>query len=144
MLGNLARSLNNELDTLVPTYRQARQGAAQFFGDENALEAGQKFVGQDFNMAETRAALNKMSDLERKLFADGFVSRMMEELGRHERVMNRPALVQRLFESPAAKERIELVLGAGRARELRAMLHVENIMEQSRQAVTGNSTTASS
>jgi hypothetical protein len=56
--------------------------------------------------------------------------------------MNRPALVQKLFESPAAKERIELVLGADRARELRAMLHVENIMHQAQLATRGQSTTA--
>jgi hypothetical protein len=141
VLGNLARSLNNELDTIVPSYQTARQGAAQFFGEENALKAGAKFVGQDFNMAQTRAVLNKMSDPERKLFQDGFVSRMLEELGRHERVMNRPQLVQRLFESPAAKERIELVLGPDRARELRAMLHVENIMQQAQLATRGQSTT---
>lgn len=142
VLGNLARTINNELDSIVPSYQTARQGAANYFGASNALEAGQKFVGQDLNMAATRAALDKMNPTERKLFEDGFVSRIIEELGRHERVMSRTGLVQKLFDSPAARERMTMVMGKDRTEQLRVALHAENIMNQADRAVRGGSTTA--
>jgi hypothetical protein len=115
VLGNLARSLNNELDTLVPSYRPARQGAAQFFGAENAFEAGQKFVGQNFSMAETRAALAKMSEAERRLFEDGFSQRMVETI---ERMPDRSDVTRRIWGTPAKREQVEIVLGRERADQL--------------------------
>jgi hypothetical protein len=139
VLGNLARSLNNELDTLVPSYRQARQGAAQFFGAQDAFEAGQKFVNQNFSMAETRAAINKMSEAERRLFEDGFSQRMVETI---ERMPDRSDVTRRLWGNDTARQRIELVLGPERARQLEAMTRVENIMRDSQRAVQGNSSTA--
>src|SRR5262249_15525308 len=112
-LGDLARSLNAVLDRMVPSYQKARQGAAQFFGAENAPEAGQKFVNQNFNVAQTRAAINKMSPSERQLFQDGFVSRMIETI---ERMPDRNDATRRIWGDPAKRQHIELALGADRAR----------------------------
>src|SRR5262249_18185559 len=60
-LGMLHRSLLSELDNANPAFARARQGAAQFFGAENALEAGQAFVRSSANIPEARTALARMS-----------------------------------------------------------------------------------
>lgn len=138
-LGGLARLMNTELDRLVPSYQQARQGAAQFFGAENALEAGQRFVTENFAIPQTRAAIARMAPAERQLFQDGFVSRYMEMLSN---IPDRADVVRRIYHNDTARQKIEIALGPQRARELEAMLRVENIMQQGLRAVQGNSTTA--
>lgn len=119
-------------------YRNARAGAAQFFGAENALEAGQRFVTENFAVPQTRQALGRMSPQERQLFQDGFVSRFVETLSK---IPDRADVVRRVYNSPEAQQKIEMALGPQRAHELEAMLRVENIMQQSLRAVQGNSTT---
>lgn len=138
-LGDLARQMNAALDNLVPEYQVARQGAARFFGSENALEAGQNFVTQNFNNAQTRRVLANMSDTERRLFQDGFVSRYIDMLNN---VPDRADVVRRIYNSPANREKIQIALGRERATELEAMIRVETIMQQGLRAVQGNSTTA--
>jgi len=138
-LGQLARSLNAELDNLVPSYAAARAGAARFFGAENALEAGQNFVTQNFANAEARQALARMSPVERQLFQDGFVSRFIETL---EKTGDRRSVLNQIGNSAAAREKLNIALGPQRAAELEAGLRVEGIMDLARSAVQGNSTTA--
>jgi hypothetical protein len=77
-----ARILRENLDTKVPSYADARAGAAKFFGAGDAIEAGQNFVGGSsrFGIPETRKALAKMSGQERQLFQDGYVSRLVQTI----------------------------------------------------------------
>lgn len=138
-LGQLARSLNSELDRLVPEYAAARAGAARFFGAENALEAGQNFVTQNFANADVRRALAQMSPEERRLFQDGFVSRFIEQLNQ---TGDRRSILNQIANSPNAREKLNIALGQQRAAELEAGLRVEGIMDFARSAVQGNSTTA--
>lgn len=138
-LSDLARTLRGELDQAVPSYRQARAGAAHFFGAENALEAGQNFVAKNMSANEARRALTQMTPQERQLFQDGFVSRFVETLGQ---VGDRRSILNKIAESPAAREKLNVALGRARAEELEAGLRVEGIMDLARNAVQGNSTTA--
>src|SRR4029077_4140165 len=55
-LGTLHRSLLTELDHANPAFGQARQGAAAFFGAENALEAGQNFMRSSADIPAARRA----------------------------------------------------------------------------------------
>lgn len=138
-LGNLATQLRGELDNLVPSYRQARAGAAQFFGAENALEAGQNFVTAKLGNREARATLARMSPTERQLFQDGFVDRLVQTLNA---TADRRSVLNQIANSPAAREKMEIALGRQRAAELEAGLRIEGIMDLARGAVQGNSTTA--
>ena len=138
-LRDLARTLRGELDTHVPSYQQARAGAAHFFDAENALEAGQNFVGKAMTSADARRALAQMTPQERQLFQDGFVSRFIETL---DNVGDRRSILNKIAESPAAQEKLRVALGRQRAEELEAGLRVEGIMDLARNAVQGNSTTA--
>jgi hypothetical protein len=138
-LESFARSLNTELDRVVPSYQQARQTAAAFFGAQDALEAGQNFVRQNFATAQVRRELARMTPVERQLFQDGFVSRYIETL---ENVADRRSVLNKIAESPAAREKLNLVLGPQRAAELEAGMRIEGIIDLARGAVQGNSTTA--
>lgn len=138
-LTGLKNSLVARLDEVVPSYRTARAGAAHFFQAENALEAGQNFVTQNFAAREARQALGRMSPNERQLFQDGFVSRLIETV---DKVGDRRNVVGQIFNSPAAREKIQIAMGRERTNELEAFLRVEGIMDAARGAVQGNSTTA--
>ncbi len=138
-LRDLARTLRGELDNHVPSYQQARAGAAHFFDAENALEAGQNFVGKNMTSADARRALAQMTPQERQLFQDGFVSRFIEQISQ---MGDRRSVLNKIAESPAAREKLNVALGRQRAGELEAGLRVEGIMDMARNAVQGNSTTA--
>ena len=138
-LRDLARTLRGELDAAVPSYQQARAGAAHFFGAEDALEAGQNFVSRNMSATEARRALTQMTPQERQLFQDGFVSRYIETLSA---VGDRRSILNKIAESPAAREKLNVALGRAQAEELEAGLRVEGIMDLARNAVQGNSTTA--
>lgn len=133
--------LVQKLDDAVPSYSAARSGAAHFFGAENALEAGQNFVGasQRYGVPQARAALGKMSPEERQLFQDGYVSRLVETI---EKKGDRRNVVNQIGQSKAAREELQIALGPQRAAELEATLRVEGLMDLARGAVQGNSTTA--
>jgi hypothetical protein len=139
----LKRKLLEELDGLIPEYKTARAGAASFFGAEDALAAGQKFVkaASSFNMNEAQKAVSKMSPSERGLFAKGFASELSHA------ILNTPdrrnVLNQLFLNNPNARARITLALGPKRADQLEAYLRREAIMDSLRQAVSGNSSTAS-
>ena len=136
---DFARVLRDHLDTLVPSYQQARAGAAHFFGARDALEAGQNFVTAKMANADARRALAQMTPTERQLFQDGFVSRFIETLNE---IGDRRSVLNKIASSPAARDKLNIALGRDRARELEAGLRVEGIMDLARNAVQGNSTTA--
>ncbi len=137
-LTGLRSSLVDELDQHVPSYQQARAGAAHFFGAQDALEAGQNFVTSHGNDG-AREALARMSPTERQLFQDGFVSRLVDRLNE---TGDRRNVLNKIADSPAARERLHIALGPQRAGELEAGLRAEGIMDTARQAIQGNSTTA--
>ena len=138
-LGNLAKNLRNELDVHVPSYKDARAGAASFFGAEDALDAGRKFAGNSMSAAEGRRGLAKMTPQERQLFQDGFVSDYVDMLNK---VGDRRSILNKIGDSPAAREKLNVALGPQKAAELEAEMRVEGIMDLARNAVQGNSTTA--
>lgn len=133
-----SRLLQN-LDAAVPSYQVARGTRAGFFQAENALEAGQNYVTQNFANREVRQQLAQMTPEERRLFQDGFVDRFVQTL---QRTGDRRSVLNQIANSPAAREKLEIALGPQRARELEAGLRVEGIMDMARTAVQGNSTTA--
>lgn len=138
-VGDLAKSLRNELDAHVPSYADARAGASHFFGASDALEAGGNFVTAKMANGDARSALAKMSPTEKQLFQDGFVSKYVQQLNESG---DRRSILNKVAESPAARERLNIALGPQRANELEAHMRVEGIMDLSRKAIQGNSTTA--
>jgi inorganic pyrophosphatase-like protein len=139
-LNGLRRNLLTELDAANPAFGRARQGAAQFFGAENALEAGQNFVRSSANINEARRAYARMSPPERELFARGYASNLADAVERAG--TNRNVLNSAFLNNTAAQQRTQLALGPARARQLEALLRAERVVDRPRTAIQGNSTTA--
>jgi hypothetical protein len=138
-IGTQARMLKEELDKAVPSFKQARAGAAAFFGAEEAVEAGANFAKQNFKVPETRRALSKMSAPERELFRQGFVSHILDVAGG---TRYRADLVSRIWGSPQSREKISIALGPSRAGAFEAFMNIEAAMNLPRTAIQGNSRTA--
>jgi hypothetical protein len=138
-LTEVKNAIVSKLDAAVPSYSAARSGAASFFGAQDALEAGQKFVTSSSSSADARRALSKMSPTERQLFQDGFVSKFTDDLSK---ISERRSVLNKIAESPAAREKLNIALGRDKAAELEVGLRVEGIMDLARNAIQGNSTTA--
>jgi muramidase (phage lysozyme) len=135
-----ARTLNgalkDHLDDLVPSYADARAGAAKFFGAEDALDAGQKFVRANMALGDAQKALSKMSDPDRELFKIGFVSKLIDDIGN---TRDRVNVMNQIAATPNAKTKLQMVLGSNGYRQLDALLSVEQSMDRLRTAL-GNST----
>jgi Cell Wall Hydrolase len=136
----LKSSLVKQLDSASPSYSQARGTAAAFFGAEDAIDAGRKFVQMNARPEDVRAALVKMNPAERTMFQQGFASKLVDDL---RNLGDRANVMTKINQSPAAREKIEMALGdPQKYKELEAFLRVEGIMNNLKNSVQGNSTTA--
>lgn len=138
-LMGLKRKLVSALDSAVPEYQKARQGAAAFFDADDAVEAGRKAFRMTREVPELRRAHFALNATEKDAAAVGYASEMIDAI---DAAKDRLNVINSLFGSPSARARNELFLGADRARELEAYVKVEQTLDMLRQAVSGNSTTA--
>lgn len=137
-LDTIRVQLLRELDQLVPEYAVARGTAESYFKARDALEAGENFVAGRFDLNSARAALAKMTQEERDLFAEGFASRYIESINK---INDRRSILNSLNASRDARERLTIALGSNRARAVESFLRAESLMDLARNAL-GNSTTA--
>jgi hypothetical protein len=138
-LMGLKTKLVSALDQAVPEYRAARQGAAAFFGADDAIDAGRKAFNSPRQIPEIERAVAKMTKAEQDAFSVGFASELMDRI---KTSGDRQNVIQQVFGTPSMRERVAIALGPQKARELEAYVRVEGIVDQLRGAVTGNSTTA--
>jgi hypothetical protein len=137
-IGTLRRQLLEEVDRANPAFAQARRGAAQFFGAENALEAGQGFIKSTASIEEARRAFARMSVPEQELFRRGYASSLIDLVERSG--VNRDVTIANAFNSTAGRAHTRLALGQD-ADRLEALLRAEQLVDRARKAM-GNSTTA--
>lgn len=131
--------LNTVLDGIVPEFAQARGGAARWFDADDALEAGQKFVtSKPSDMDAARAAHAQFSPTEKKLFASGLASSLLDKIGTTPDSVN---VINKIFASPQAREMIEMGMGKRAASELESFVRIEDTMQMLNRVVSGNSTT---
>lgn len=139
--GNLARVLRGELDSQVPSYANARGIAERYFGESNALQAGQKLAGKKMDPDQVEAILRKMRPDERALFQEGYASdlanRVIGSMGDTTNITKGRGILS----SPNERRMATAIFGPGGAAQLEARMHLERIMDGARQAM-GNSTTA--
>jgi hypothetical protein len=136
-LNALRNELLNQLDTAVPPFKTARQGASAFFGADNALDAGRQFALQPRNLPEAKAAIAKFSPAERKAFEIGAASSAIDVL----KTKDTFASVKQVFGSPASREFWATTLGPARAAQLESFIKVQAIQQASKDAVQGGSHT---
>lgn len=139
-LTDLKTKLVSELDKTVPSYAKARAGAAHFFGEENALDAGKSFVTNNkVTNDEARRELANMKPNERQLFQDGFISQYVDVLSR---TGDRRNILNKIADNPRARERLEIVMGKDKYAEFDTKLRIEGIQQLAKDAIQGNSWTA--
>lgn len=138
-VNNLRRQILEQVDAAVPSFGQARAGAARMFQAEDALEAGQKFLTSNMPAHEARKALGKMTAPDQELFREGFRTSLLEKV---RGLSDGRDVVKNIFNSPRAREQVEIALGKEGAAKLESALHVEQTMNLLRNALGGNSTTA--
>ena len=141
----LAEDLRNQLDQATTdtsgtsSYQKARSAASQFFGAENASEAGSKFFLNKMEANDARDALAKFTPTERALFQDAFLSEYKKYIaGAGDRSTS---ILDKINGSEKAREKINVALGPVRAKELESMIRSENIMNRMKSAVYGGSNT---
>lgn len=137
--GNLANKLRDELDKQVPSYANARGFAANFFGENNALEAGRNLAGKKVDPQVIRDAMGKMKPDERDLFREGYASDWADRVIKN--VSDTRDITKAMFNSPNERARAEAVFGPGGMQKIQARMALETIMDGARRAM-GNSTTA--
>ena len=137
MMG-LKTKLLTELDNTVDSYRAARQGAAAFFGAEDALDAGRSFANTPRAIPEAKKAFSKFTKPEKDSFATGYASELIDKI---KASGDRTNVINSTFKSQASRESMELVFGPQKAKEIEAYVRVEDLADRLRGAL-GNSTTA--
>jgi len=138
-LMGIKTKLTGALDAAVPDYKTARGVAASFFGADDAIDAGRKAARSTRSNPEMARAVGQMSQAERDAFSVGFTSEILDGLRERSTRVN---VINQMFGSPAAMERIKIALGPHKAKEFEAYVRAEQIIDQSRVALSGNSTTA--
>ena len=134
----LNSALKTELDRIVPEFKAARQGAAAFFGAEDAVDAGRNFAKSSRSIPEFKRGIMAMKPAEREAFRVGFASELIDQA---KSAGDRTNVINRMFGSQEAREKLVLALGPQRAKEVEAFVRVETAMDALRGAF-GNSTTA--
>lgn len=137
--GNLATTLRNELDAQVPSYGNARGIAAQYFGENNALEAGRKLAGKRVDPQQITDVMRKMKPDERDLFREGYASDWANRVISN--ISDTRDITKAMFNSPNERARALAVFGPAGMDKMQARMSLETIMDGARKAM-GNSTTA--
>jgi hypothetical protein len=137
MMG-LKAKLVNSLDAAVPEYKAARQGAAAYFGAEDAVDAGRQFAKSSRMLPEYQRGLASMKPAEKEAFETGFASELIDQA---KNAGDRTNVITRMFKSPEARQKMVMAFGQQRANEVEAFVRVETAMDALRGAF-GNSTTA--
>lgn len=137
-----ARNLRNALDTLVPSYAQARAAAQPhlwFDGAPNAYEAGRNFLNRGARLGpDAQQQLGRMDPVERQLFEDGYADELNNRIVGN--TADRRTITNKIFNTPNVRAEVTTALGPQRANQIEARLRLEGLMDTARQAVQGNST----
>ncbi len=136
---NMSRQLRAELDRAVPSYGNARGIAAQYFGESNALEAGQKLAGKKVDPKVIRDIMTKMKPDERDLFREGYASDWANRVIGN--ISDSRDITKAMFNSPNERARALAVFGPAGVAQMETRMTLETIMDGARKAM-GNSTTA--
>jgi len=136
----LKQKFVNTLDAAVSGYKEARSGAALFFGTDNAVDAGRIAARTAGKVPEFTKAVGKMNDYEREGAQIGYASELLDTIRKSGD--NRNVFLNSLFNTPDGRARNVLFLGEENAAKLEAYARVEGIVDKLRGAVTGNSSTA--
>jgi len=141
-VANIRNQLRDVLDDIVPSYKNARGTAQEFFKAGDAFEAGinlSKFSSPE-KISEAFKVWKGMSDAEKEMFARGYASNL---IGKINNSKDKNSIINQTFLGGSRTEKAKLLMALGqeRAAALEARVRAEALMDQLRPAVTGGSTT---
>jgi hypothetical protein len=137
--GNMAKTLRGELDQQVSSYANARGVASQYFGESNALEAGQKLAGKKVDPKQISDVMRQMKPDEKALFQEGYASDWANRVIGN--ISDSRDITKAMFNSPNERARALAVFGQAGVDKMQTRMTLETIMDGARKAM-GNSTTA--
>ena len=137
LINGLRKGLLSNLDDAVPSYAQARAGAAGFFGENNAFMAGMKYLSQKnaLQSSQADAAVNALNPAQKSLFAQGVAVDMVQKAQNPNVRQN----ALRQFNTPATAQKLRNALGPY-ADKVESFLRVEDRMAQTKQAIESSLT----
>jgi hypothetical protein len=136
-LRGIQARLLDALDKRNKNYAAARGIAATTFGAIDAVEAGELVAKSRHTADEVRAVTAKMKPDELMQFQSGFLGEYITQISFEK---DRRNLVDKLASSPGERQKLDAVLGHAGSERFQAVLNVEEIMQRSKTAITGNST----
>jgi hypothetical protein len=139
VLQNMRNALRSELDRQVPSYKDARGFAADYFGAKDALQAGRDMAGKKIDPAEITKIMRKMKPDEQQLFREGYASDWANRVIGN--LSNTGDITKALFNSTNDSKRALAVFGEAGLKFMEQRMALETIMNGARNAL-GNSTTA--
>lgn len=137
LYGGLEQQLKAELDKQVPEFADARGVAAQYFGGNNAIEAGQQAVNFKGDISELKQAMAGMKPAERQMFQEAYADQLARNV---ENTSDRQDITGKVLNSPQSRQRFQAVMGPGALQTMEAFLNREQIYDAARKTL-GNSTT---
>ena len=142
-LKDLHTNLLNTLDDVVPAFRNARQGAAEQFGAQDAYEAGVNYAKQTDpkKVSMMNAAMADLTPSEQELFSHGF---LFQKLGDISKTGDTRDIAKKAFmgTSPFERDKIARAVDPDVAQALESRLIGEKFMNELNDAVRSGSTTA--
>lgn len=124
----LKSQLLNEVDPMVPSYRDARDTASGTFQAASAPEAGAKFLtlADDFKIDDVKKTFDQFTDDQKQAFAVGLMTRLEQELA----TKNTQLITNRFLNNPQFMDKLNFVLGEDKAAAVRAKVLSENLIQQ--------------
>lgn len=141
MRNKLMGALESEENGAVgPLYKQTRDVAKKYFGEQDAFDAGQKFFTKmdALKTGDMKNALSNYTDAEKDLFQKGMATDILNKIKENPDNTD----VTRMFNSTAKREKMNLAFGEDRASQIEAQIRLEQIANRTKNTIVGNSTTA--
>jgi hypothetical protein len=129
---SLRKVILEQLDNANDAYKQARKGAANFLGAENAVEFGEKAAAPGADLSHIRAAYGSLNDRQKVAFATGYVSKRMAQMR-----TQAPGQLLKTLERGKENGMDILALGRDKATALHNAIKVERTLEATHFIATG-------
>jgi hypothetical protein len=136
---NLARTLRDEADKLVPEYAQARAAFAGPAAVLDAIDQGQAVFSKDMSPMQLQSALNQMGQGERDAFIQGARAAVEAQMGN---AVNDVASLRNMFRRGYNEQKLRILLGNDIADDLMKRVERELTYGSTTSVVSGNSETA--
>lgn len=123
-IDKMRKGLRGHLDKAFSKYGATRGALELFFDANDPVEAGMKFAGGRYPLAQVQQVLATVGSDEKKLFSEGFMTAFIDMA---RAAPDRKAVLDRMKLLEGEQNKVRLALGA-RADQLEAFLRLEGLI----------------